>query len=109
MRRLLLRLLLAIGLCLAGLGGGGFSLPAAAASLVDGAHHGPQDGGTGHGACARSRCECDGCPHLAAPRLFRWALPLQRGRRWPPEARTAWGAGPEVEDPPPRSPRVEMS
>lgn len=111
MRRLVLRLLLVIGLCLTALaGGGGLVVPSvSAASLADATHHPPEDAPSGQPPCALVRCECHACPHLAAPRPAGWALPLDRPGPWRDKSHARKGDGPQVELPPPRTPIVEAT
>ncbi|MFG1437564.1 hypothetical protein, partial [Xanthobacter sediminis] len=66
LRLALLRLLLAVGVCLAplGIGDGLYAQPVAGASLTDSAHHEERDSSSGQPVCALVRCECHACPHL---------------------------------------------
>lgn len=110
LRGILLSLLLALGLCLAPLGGSNalYLQPMTAANLTNAAHHQEQDSSSGKPVCALVRCECHACPHLAVTAPSKSAVRSDLRSRWPQDDSVVVGVILEVMPPPPRTADVEM-
>lgn len=109
-RLFVLRLLLAVGLCLAPLAGSDalYAQSSATESLTNAAHHQERDSSSEHPICALVRCECHACPHLAVTTPSNWAIGPDLTATLLRNDPNVTGAVPEVEPPPPRTSNIDM-